>query len=68
MERVMELAQMTTAEYRNAAIELEAALKWAEAAEAWDKAIAAYPTARPGLADLDKARMTARRDACRAAA
>jgi hypothetical protein len=55
---------MTTAQLRNAALTAEKACNWASAADLWDMALEAYPS-RGAMAELDKAKMTARRDACR---
>lgn len=53
---------MTTAQLRTAARNAENALNWAEAARYYAAAIEAYP-ATGAMADLDKARMAAKRDA-----
>lgn len=50
---------MTTAQLRTAALEAADRLEWAKAADLMQAAIDAYP-ARGAMADLDKARMSAR--------
>ena len=66
----------TTAHYRNAARDFEAALDWGQAAKAWEQAILLYPRARDrfgsprgeqsALAIADIVKMSARLDACMA--
>lgn len=54
----------TCADYRRLADDAARRLEWAEAADLWGKAIAAYPGDGGQLGGLDRARMTHQRDAC----
>jgi len=57
---------MTTATYRNAARQAQATLQWAEAAELYAQAVAAYPIQqrKNGLAEADVANLEAKRALC----
>ena len=57
---------MTTAQYRQIAMEHEAKLEWGRALDAWQKAIDAYPP-RSAIGNRDVALMQERLEACRSA-
>lgn len=62
----------TTAQHRTRARDLASRCRWAEAADAWSAAVAAYPQPRAGrlgdLARRDIDQMQQQADACRAQA